>query len=512
MKRYFYNIFGLISLLLFLNCGTKTPPTALTSNNSKLTPKQLGETITSDELKEHLYIYASDEFEGRETGTEGQKKAVNYLKSNYVKLGVSGALADESYFQKVPLKYLKSSSAALSLNNERYLEYKDYVLINGVPSQSFNVSEVVDLGYGIESSNYSDYEGLNIKDKVVLIKAGEPVDKNGNYIVNNSKEVSVWGSPSGFNEKFNLAIKKGAKVVLLNDDKILPRYAAYLKRKSESEGSMVLATSKINVPKFLINKALYNQFKSNPNFKLEIKNQSIPVDSENVAAFIKGSTHPDEVIVISAHLDHEGVKDGKVYNGADDDGSGTVAILEIAEAFKTAVKNGQRPKRSILFLHVTGEEKGLLGSQYYTDFDPLFPIENTIANLNIDMIGRTDPKRDGDRNYIYLIGSDRLSTELHDLSENVNKNFTNITLDYTYNALTDPNRFYERSDHYNFAKYDIPVIFYFNGTHDDYHQPSDTPDKIQYDLLESRSKLVFHTAWEIANRDKRLVVDKPTLK
>ena len=262
----------------------------------------------------------------------------------------------------------------------------------------------------------------------------------------------------------------------------------------------------------MINKTLYNQFKSYGNLKLEIKNQSIAVDSENVAAFVKGSTYPDEVIVVSAHLDHEGVKDGKVYNGADDDGSGTVAILEIAEAFKTAVKNNQRPKRSVLFLHVTGEEKGLLGSQYYTDFDPLFPIENTVANLNIDMIGRTDPKRDGDRNYIYLIGSDRLSTELHDLSEYVNKSFTNITLDYTYNALTDPNRFYERSDHYNFAKYDIPVIFYFNGTHDDYHQPSDTPDKIQYDLLQNRTRLVFYTAWEIANRDKRLVVDKPTLK
>lgn len=501
-----------MSLLLFLNCGTKTPPTASTSNNSKLTPKQLGETITSDELKEHLYIYASDEFEGRETGTEGQKKAVNYLKSKYEELGVSGALVDESYFQKVPLKYLKSSSASLSFNNETYLEYKDYVLINGVPSQSFNISEVIDLGYGIESPNYSDYEGLDVKDKVVLIKSGEPIYQNGNYKVNNSKEVSVWGSPSGFNEKFNLAIKKGAKIVLLNDDKILPRYAAYLKRKSQSEGSMVLATSKINVPKFLITKSLYNKIKSDGNFKLEIENQSIKVDSENVAAFIKGSTAPNEIIVISAHLDHEGVKDGKVYNGADDDGSGTVAILEIAEAFKTAVKNGQRPNRSVLFLHVTGEEKGLLGSQYYTDFDPLFPIENTVANLNIDMIGRTDPKRDGDRNYIYLIGSDRLSTELHDLSENVNKNFTNITLDYTYNALTDPNRFYERSDHYNFAKYDIPVIFYFNGTHDDYHQPSDTPDKIQYDLLENRTRLVFHTAWEIANRNRRLVVDKPTLK
>ena len=512
MKRYFYKIFGLMSLVLVLNCGTKTPPTSLTNNNTKLTLKQLGETITSDELKEHLYIYASDEFEGRETGTEGQKKAVNYLKSNYEKLDISGALADESYFQKVPLKYLKSSSASLIINNETYSEYKDYVLINGVASQSFNISEIVDLGYGIESINYSDYKGLDVKNKVVLIQAGEPVDQNGNYKVNNSKEVSVWGSPSGFNEKFNLAIEKGAKIVLLNDDKILPRYAAYLKRKSQSEGSMVLATSKINVPKFLINKTLFDQFKSNGNFKLEIKNQSIPVDSENVAAFIKGSTHPNEVIVVSAHLDHEGVKDEKVYNGADDDGSGTVAILEIAEAFKAAVKNGQRPKRSVLFLHVTGEEKGLLGSQYYTDFDPLFLIEDTVANLNIDMIGRTDPKRDGDRNYIYLIGSDRLSTELHDLSENVNKNFTNITLDYTYNALTDPNRFYERSDHYNFAKYDIPVIFYFNGTHDDYHQPSDTPDKIQYDLLENRTRLVFYTAWEIANRDKRLIVDKPTLK
>ena len=512
MKRYVNHVFGLMSLVLVLNCGTKTPSASLTSKNSKLSTKQLGETITSDELKEHLYIYASDEFEGRETGTEGQKKAVNFLKSNYEKLEISGALADESYFQKVPLKYLKSSSAALSLNDETYIEFKDYVLINGVVSQNFITSEIVDLGYGIESNNYSDYEGLNVKDKVVLIKAGEPIDKNGNYTVNNSKEVSVWGSPSGFNEKFNLAIKKGAKAVFLNDDKILPRYAAYLKRKSQNEGSMVLATSKITTPKFLINKTLYNQFKSYGNLKLEIKNQSIAVDSENVAAFVKGSTYPDEVIVVSAHLDHEGVKDGKVYNGADDDGSGTVAILEIAEAFKTAVKNGQRPKRSVLFLHVTGEEKGLLGSQYYTDFDPLFPIENTVANLNIDMIGRTDPKRDGDRNYIYLIGSDRLSTELHDLSEYVNKNFTNITLDYTYNALTDPNRFYERSDHYNFAKYDIPVIFYFNGTHDDYHQPTDTPDKIQYDLLQNRTRLVFYTAWEIANRDKRLVVDKPTLK
>ena len=213
--------------------------------------------------------------------------------------------------------------------------------------------------------------------------------------------------------------------------------------------------------------------------------------------------------MISAHLDHEGVKNGEIYNGADDDGSGTVAIMEIAEAFKAAADAGKGPKRSIVFLHVTGEERGLLGSRFYTDMDPIFPLENTVANLNIDMIGRTDPKRkSGSRNYIYLIGSDKLSTELHEVSEEANRTYTNIELDYTYNDENDPNRFYYRSDHYNFAKNNIPVIFYFNGTHADYHKPSDTVEKIEFDLLENRTKLVFYTAWELANRDKRIIVDK----
>jgi Zn-dependent M28 family amino/carboxypeptidase len=201
--------------------------------------------------------------------------------------------------------------------------------------------------------------------------------------------------------------------------------------------------------------------------------------------------------------------DGEVFNGADDDGSGTVAILEIAEALKSAQENGQGPKRSVIFLHVTGEEKGLLGSQYYTDYDPIVPLAQTVANLNIDMIGRTDPKRtEGKRNYIYLIGSDKLSTELHNLSEDMNSKYTNIELDYTYNDENDPNRFYYRSDHYNFAKNNIPIIFYFNGTHADYHKATDTPDKIEYDLLENRTRLVFHTTWELANRDEAVKVDK----
>lgn len=230
--------------------------------------------------------------------------------------------------------------------------------------------------------------------------------------------------------------------------------------------------------------------------------------SENVVAFIKGSLYPDEILVVSAHYDHLGMdKDGEIYNGADDDGSGTVAVMVIAEAFQKAVEEGNGPKRSILFLHVTGEEKGLLGSKYYVNY-PIFPLANTISNLNIDMIGRSDEANEKDPNYIYLIGSDKLSTELHNLSEEMNNKFTKLKLDYTYNLDSDPNRFYYRSDHYNFAKNNIPVIFYFNGTHENYHRISDTPDKINYELLAKRSQLVFYTAWEIANRENRITVDK----
>ena len=233
-----------------------------------------------------------------------------------------------------------------------------------------------------------------------------------------------------------------------------------------------------------------------------------PVDSENVVAFIQGSEFPEEIIVLSAHLDHVGVDEkGNVFNGADDDGSGTIAMLEMAEAFQRAVKDGNGPKRSILFLHVTGEEIGLYGSRYYTE-NPIFPLANTVCNLNTDMIGRIAPDKVDTPNYIYLIGSDRLSQELHDVSAQIAKKYSDLEIDYTYNDLNDPNRFYYRSDHYNFAKNNIPVIFYFNGVHEDYHKISDTPDKIAYELMEKRTKLIFHTAWEIANRKQRITADK----
>jgi Zn-dependent M28 family amino/carboxypeptidase len=236
------------------------------------------------------------------------------------------------------------------------------------------------------------------------------------------------------------------------------------------------------------------------------RNQGLP-DSENIWAFIEGSEKPNEIVVISAHYDHVGVKNGNVYNGADDDGSGTVALLEIAQAFQKAKKDGHGPKRSILFLHVTGEEHGLLGSSYYSE-NPLFPMENTITDINIDMIGRRDEAHANTNNYVYVIGANRLSSDLDTITATANTKYIQMDLDYKYNDPADPNHFYERSDHYNFAKHGVPSVFLFNGVHADYHQKSDTPDKIEYDALTKRAQLAFTIAWELSNRENRPVVDK----
>ena len=236
------------------------------------------------------------------------------------------------------------------------------------------------------------------------------------------------------------------------------------------------------------------------------KDENLP-DSENIWAFIEGVEKPEEIVVISAHYDHIGIKNGKIYNGADDDGSGTVALLEIAKAFQIAKNEGFSPRRSILFLHVTGEEHGLHGSRYYSE-NPLFPLKNTVANVNIDMIGRRDEEHKTTNNYIYIIGSDYLSSDLYNICESANKKSVNLMLDYKYNAKNDPNRFYYRSDHYNFAKNGIPSVFFFSGVHKDYHQPTDKVEKIEFDALYKRTQLAFFTAWELANRENRPIVDK----
>jgi Zn-dependent M28 family amino/carboxypeptidase len=237
---------------------------------------------------------------------------------------------------------------------------------------------------------------------------------------------------------------------------------------------------------------------------------SSTVKAENVLGYLEGTDKKDEVLVITAHYDHIGISGtgaDRINNGADDDGSGTVSVLEIAKTMALAKKEGHGPRRSILFMTVVAEEQGLLGSQYYSEH-PVYPLANTVVDLNIDMIGRTDPEHRDSIRYVYVIGSDKLSTELHQLSEKTNAVYTKLRFDYTYNDENHPSNLYKRSDHWNFAKHGIPVIFYFDGIHEDYHRPGDDVSKIDFDLLALRARCVFYTAWEIVNREQRIAVDR----
>ncbi|RIV69067.1 M28 family peptidase [Flagellimonas aequoris] len=482
-------------------------------------PVPFAETITQDDLKEHLYTYASDEFEGRETGKPGQKKAVEYLKAFYKSHSIAAAQGNGDYFQEVPLEVSKVPEGNITINGTNFPLGEDVITFS---SAQGTYNNVIYVGYGVEEGDYSDYNGVDVSGKLVLIKAGEPMNADGTYLISGTSEKSAWGNMSeGMGKKSELAVEKGAKGVLYMDEQNFARYKGYFNyMKNNDSGRMELAADHNDNMLFVLDEKAAKAIKSDiadatkassvpVTLNLSVTSGNEKLSSENVAAIIKGTEKPDEYVIISSHLDHIGITgNGEINNGADDDGSGTVSLLEIAQAFKKAADAGEGPKRSVVFLHVTGEEKGLLGSRYYTDIDPIVPLSETVVDLNIDMIGRIDPNYKGARNYLYLIGSDKLSTELHNLSEAINKKYTNIEFDYTYNDENDPNRFYYRSDHYNFAKNNIPIIFYFNGTHADYHRPSDTPDKINYDLMENRARLIFYTAWEIANLDHRLVVDK----
>ena len=374
----------------------------------------------------------------------------------------------------------------------------------------------------------------DLNGKVVLIAGrGEPV-KNGVSIISRSSEVSDW-STTRAKRIANLQSRKPALILAVN-----PELAEGLRQagkhlaepsislKDENPVKQAVEADVIQLTPESANIFLkktgktYNQLlaaisatgkPASVSFKADLETsygiETRDVKAANVLGYLEGSDLKEELLVVSAHYDHVGLNpDGpdKVFNGADDDGSGTTAILEMARVFSKAKQEGKGPRRSILFLAVVGEEKGLLGSEWYSEH-PVFPLKNTVTNLNIDMIGRVDPAHKDIPDYIYLIGSDKLSTQLHAISENANATYTKLKIDYKYNDPNDPERIYYRSDHYNFAKHGIPIIFYFNGVHEDYHKVSDEIEKIDFPLLTKRAQLVFYTAWDIVNRDSRPVVD-----
>lgn len=480
-------------------------------------PSFFAATITADDMKRHLYTIAGPEMEGRDTPSPGLEKAANYIEAHFKSLGLSPGNKD-SYRQLYPLYKDSMTSTSLNVNGTSFELNKDFqpnVMVNHTAEMRF--SEVAFAGYGIVDGDIDAYKDLPVAGKLVLILDGSPAGYKSS--------VAGFASPSNVFSKIGKAQEKGAAAVIVI-------YANYPRKTFNSSSSysmkgykagmlpLSFSASEAVAEKILGDegKAILEKMKTTPlsskiykaNVDLGYFKNTTTAYASNVLGLLEGTDKKDEYVLITSHYDHVGKRaDGTIYYGADDDGSGTTGILELAEAFAKAKTAGKGPRRSILFMTVSGEEKGLWGSEYYAN-NPVFPLEKTTVDLNIDMIGRVGEEYLKDKDstsYVYVIGDDKLSSDLTPITEDINKKYTKMKLDRKYNDPNDKNRFYYRSDHYNFAEKGIPVIFYFNGVHADYHKPTDTPDKINYPLMAKRGQLVFYTAWEMANRNDMLKRD-----
>ncbi|UOQ97896.1 M28 family peptidase [Hymenobacter sp. 5317J-9] len=505
-------------------------------------------TILPDELRQNLTVVASDAFQGREAGQPGQKMAAEFLVKQFAALGLQGPVQGgyNPYLQQFPLlRGTPAPGGYVQVNGQRYEWLNDFFSYGPIPSPFLapTVAQPVFVGFGVEQGAYNDYAGLDVQGKDVVALMGEPQDDRGRRLVKSRGRANDYWD-SGL-RKAALARAHGARSIFLVT---FASTAAFRKEgqqfgSSLSEpafslpdpGPAIIDTVSESIPPgigvYLTSQELGLRLAGatmpellgyvhalgqaggpvRPAFQPPTATFYLPqaqqqLSTENVLGFLEGSDKKDEVLVISAHYDHLGVKHDTIYNGADDDGSGTVAVLQLAKAFAQAKNEGHGPRRSILFVAMTAEEEGLFGSEYYTAH-PVFPLANTIADLNIDMVGRTDRKHGTKRHFVCVVGSDKLSSELHAINEAANRDYTHMELDYHFNVPNEPEHIYYRSDHYNFARRKIPVIFYTTGEHADYHKATDDVDKIEFDKLAERAQLVFYTAWELANREQRIVVD-----
>jgi len=464
-----------------------------------------GDKISPEAIRKHLEILASDEFAGRETAMPGQQMAAEYIEKHFMSIGL------DTVFQQPFEVWASGVDGSIVLNNQKH-DFFSHFYFYQAPYDTVMNPEIIWGGSGRKT----ELEKLDFTGKALLVSDAD---------MGNFKAAGI-----DWKQRTKLAQKMGATCVLVitpnfsDKVKVIQYYLSFStmtlvdnKKKekkilpkeiptifiSEEFAESLLTSSGVSLKK-LGKLKLGEQLSAK--CELTVQGAEKKLVTTNVLGVLWGTEKRDEVLVITAHYDHLGQKGALTFNGADDDGSGTATLMEIADVFAEASQQGVRPKRTVLFMAVSGEEKGLLGSQYYVN-NPLFPLENTIANLNIDMIGRIDKEHAPDTNYVYIIGSDKLSSDLHKLSEGVNSSYTQLTLDYTYNDEKDPNQFYYRSDHYNFAKNNIPVIFYFTGVHEDYHQATDTADKIMYGKTAKIGKLVFATAWTLLNDNNRPVLD-----
>jgi hypothetical protein len=486
------------------------------------------DSITPGELRMHLQFLASEELGGRYTLSPSFAIAARYLAAHLEAYGFKGAGDRGDFLQTFQVVSAKpdtaKSSLEVSINGKpKSYHFGDFY----IPAEGGNgeaQGQVVFVGAGISSpsQHHDDYAGLDVKGKIVILVAGiSPV------------EISKVAD----NERGQGAARAHGAVGILQLPQQrfleLMKNKGFQERAASRESVRLARAAEGNLPTITLGPSLAEELlaacgmdlksayeanhKQNAQpktlditAKMTVAQQLTRSTTQNVAGILEGADPvlKHEYVVFSAHYDHlKTGPGGEIYPGADDDGSGTTSVLTIAHAMSL-----ERPKRSVLVMFHAGEELGLLGSEYNTDYAPVVPLKQMVADLNIDMIGRSKPPGDNllpdehltDANTVYLVGSNRISQELHKLSEETNSQFQKMKLDYYYNDPDNPERIYFRSDHWNYAKHGIPIIFYFDGTSVDYHRPTDTIDKIDFTKMTKVARLVFETGWRIANLDHRL--------
>ena len=523
--------------------------------------RSAAERITAEGMKEILYTIASDEFAGRDTPSPELDKTAQFITERLKKLKVKPAGDKGSYFQRIALTKTEvdRERSAAQLGERSFRIGVDFLPYGRVSGEA--EAPVVYVGYGwvIKSKNINPYEGIDVRDRIVVVSGDGVAPPPG--VTLPSLRAGDWESPVSY------AQKNGARALVLvprNLDRrwryaafriaqatyAVPRLEGVTSEDEEGEepqpaapatGLVSIIPSRVMLDALFAGEPLDGAavlkfaqattageqprafaLKADKRLRLSVKLSVTDSSTQNVVGVLEGkdSKLKKEYVALGAHYDHVGASGASgcrpvgtdtICNGADDDGSGTTSLLAMAEAFS----KGPRPKRSILFVWHTGEEKGLWGSEYFTRY-PTVPLRQVVAQLNIDMIGRS--KKAGDTNpanrmlsgpdEIYVIGSRMMSTQLGELNETVNREYLNLKYNYHYDEPNDPERLFYRSDHFNYAKQGVPIIFYFDGVHEDYHRPTDSADKIDYQKMQSITRTIFILASELANAPTRPVVDK----
>lgn len=540
------NLFAFLLLSAFVFQSSALAQTAV-----KITPaeKKAAEGVTAAQLKDYLYFVASDEMEGRDTPSRGLDTTAKFIGMNLSRWGFKPAGDNGTFYQKIALKKdaIDPAGTSVEVGGQKFSYGDDIVRVSGNSTAAMSAPIVyAGDGWMIKSKGLDPYKNIDVKGKLIAVYSDGP--SSGRNIValpQGVTQADLTGERGkDWADVTTYARANGAAGVLVLPSKFLSdnwgmvsqmfgrsrmvveKLAPAVPAQAAGAPSVFIASQKLAAAIFageannpMAGSKTSFDLSADKKFNFTIATKTETAWTQNVVALWEGSdpTLKSEMVAIGAHYDHVGINPNapgpdKIFNGADDDGSGTVAVLSIAEAL---AKSPKRPKRSILFVWHCGEEKGLWGSDYFNKF-PTVDIKKVVAQLNIDMIGRsrkaddTNPKNKelSGENTIYVIGADMMSSTLGSVVKGTNAGYLNMTYDFRYDDPKDPNRFFFRSDHFNYAVNGIPIAFWFDGVHEDYHQAGDHADKIDYVRMEKITRTIFLTMWELGELKDRPKVDK----